>query len=55
MGKSYSVHIVLEKDDEDLLVLFAVLKGHDLFDLGRFDIVLEIDLELFQPVYEILN
>ena len=55
MGKSYSVHIVLEKDDEDLLVVLAVLDDHDFLYLGWFDVVLEIDLELFQPVYEILN
>ena len=55
MRKSDIVHIVLEQDDEDLLKILAILDSHDLSNLGGLNVVLEIDLELFQPVDEILN
>ena len=55
MSKSNFFHIVLEQNDEDLLEILAIFCTHNLLNLGGFDIVLIVDLELLKPGQEILN
>lgn len=46
---------VPQQDAEDALVLFGSLSGQDLLDLGRLDVVFEVNLEPLQPQVEVLG